>query len=166
MFERFAHVRPVCLAVAGVAVAILGSWAPAPTVSAPALGLINGLAGLIIYGYPLWVVFGAPLPEIRGARITAVVGIVGIITALVLTAILGTPSLDGPSVWRPITAAMAAISVCLPQVAATTVLRRAELDVGRDLSLGWLSAFLWFLLSFIGWYALHRRLQIAAGIEP
>lgn len=162
------YVRPLPFAVLfglplGLAIAVLSSVP---------LTLLSDVAGVILallalYGYPFWVVYSAPLPLVPNARRTAVVGAVIIAATVTLVFNPSTRSLPDtlPPLWSGFLGLFVGVAIFLPLGAAAYVLRNAELLRGRDIQLGGVSAFLWFFYTIFGWYALHRRVRIAAGVE-
>ena len=114
-----------------------------------------------------WVVYSAPLPLVPNARRTAVVSAVIIAATVTLALNPSTRSLPDtlPPLWSGFFGLIVSVAFFLPLGAAAYVLRNAELLRGRDIQLGGVSAFFWFCYSILGWYALHRRVRIAAGVE-
>lgn len=162
------NVRPLPFAVLcglplGLIMAVI-STVPL-TVMSDVAGVVLGF--LAFFGYPFWVVYSAPLPLVPNARRTAVVSAVIIAATLTLALNPSTRSLPDtlPPLWSDFFGLIVGVAFFLPFGAAAYVLRNAELLRGRDIQLGGVSAFLWFCYPILGWYALHRRVRIAAGVE-
>jgi hypothetical protein len=134
------------------------------------LAILAGVAGLLlVYGYPLWVVFASGLSAtVNAKRMTSLplLGLALLVVAQYLAYPDGQNTTDSQaSWWQIVLGGVFGVSLFLPLWAAAATLHAAEVKRGIRRSAGGVTAFLWFFYFFLGWGPLHKRVRAAAGVE-
>ena len=150
------------LLLAGCALTAAGAASPLGGVTGSLLSLAS------VYGYPVLLVFVSPMRISAFSRRLALASIGALAILFVVACVMGSVRGDGggdaPAWTYPIGAAAGA-SIFVTLVVVARALRRLELNVGRNIPLGGLSAFLWLVYWPVGTYFFHKRLRRALELR-